>query len=53
MRFTAMRLRARLQVPAGGDASRAARLLEKAEKSCLVTRSLAFEPSLETEVQGA
>ena len=51
MRFTGMRLRARLRVPAGSDASRATRLLERSEKSCLITRSLAFEPSLETEVK--
>jgi organic hydroperoxide reductase OsmC/OhrA len=49
-RFTGLALRARLVLPAGGDPERAKRLLEKAEKSCLVTRSLALEPSLESEV---
>jgi peroxiredoxin-like protein len=50
MRFTGLHLRARLAVPSGVDADRARRLLEKAEASCLVTNSLAFRPTLETEV---
>jgi len=52
-RFVALHLRARLVVAPGQDPERARRLLEKAEKACLVTRSLAFEPTLETEVVAA
>ena len=39
-----------LAVPAGTDVDRARRLLEKAEKACLVTNSLAFEPTLVADV---
>jgi organic hydroperoxide reductase OsmC/OhrA len=53
MRFTAMKIRALLRVPAGTEESRALRLLEKAEKGCLVTRSLALSPSLEPRVEVA
>jgi peroxiredoxin-like protein len=49
-RFTEMRMNARLVLPAGGDAERAKRLLEKAEKTCLVTCSLKAHALLETEV---
>lgn len=50
VRFTALHLRARLVLPAGGDADKAKRLLEKAEKSCLITSSLKLTPTLESEV---
>lgn len=50
VRFTALHLRARLVIPAGGDLERPQRVLEKAEKSCLVTNSLAFRPTLNVEV---
>ena len=50
VRFTQLHLQARLALPAGGDVERAKRLLEKAEKACLVTNSLAFAPTLTTEV---
>jgi len=50
MRFTELHLRAQLALPAGGDAERGRRLLEKAERSCLVTNSLDLEPTLECEV---
>jgi organic hydroperoxide reductase OsmC/OhrA len=53
MRFTAMKIRPLLRVPAGTEESRALRLLEKAEKGCLVTRSLALSPSLEPRVEVA
>ena len=55
VRFTEMHLTARLLIAQGGDLERAKRLLEKAEASCLVTRSLALEPTLTTtvEVDGA
>lgn len=40
-RFTGMTLRAFLTIPADGDADKATRLLEKAERTCLITNSLA------------
>lgn len=49
-RFVGLHLRARLYLAPGQDAERAKRLVEKAEKACLVTSSLAFEPTLESEV---
>jgi organic hydroperoxide reductase OsmC/OhrA len=48
--FTELRLQARLTLPAGGDIARGRRLLEKAEKACLVTNSLKVEPVLAAEV---
>jgi organic hydroperoxide reductase OsmC/OhrA len=51
--FTELHLRAHLIVPAGVDAERARRLLEKAEGSCLITRSLALQPTLGIEVTTA
>jgi organic hydroperoxide reductase OsmC/OhrA len=39
-RFVAFEIRARLTVPAGTDAERATRALEKAEANCLISRSL-------------
>lgn len=50
-RFTAIHLRVRLAVPAGTAADRARRLVDKAERACLVSRSLAFEPSIEVEIE--
>jgi peroxiredoxin-like protein len=50
VRFTEIKLHARLTVPAGANEDRARRLLEKAEKTCLVTNSLKVEPTLTTEV---
>ena len=50
LRFTDVRLRVRLEVPADSDPERARRLLEKAEKACLVGNSLRFSPVLESEV---
>jgi len=49
-RFTAFTVRATLTVPAGSDPDKARRLLEKAEASCLITRSLLAETHLEAEV---
>ena len=49
-RFTAFTVRASLRVPAGTDADKARRLLEKSEQSCLVTRSMLAESHLEPEV---
>jgi len=48
--FTAIELQVNLRIPAGGDAARAQRLLEKAEKSCLITRSLKSEVHLHAQV---
>ena len=51
--FTALSIRAHLEVPGGVDPERARRLLEKAEKSCLVTSSLRAEVSLDCRVEVA
>ncbi len=48
--FTELHLHARLVLPADGDVERAKRLLEKAEKACLVTNSLVLVPTLAAEV---
>jgi organic hydroperoxide reductase OsmC/OhrA len=45
-RFTQLALHAHLTVPPATDTARAQRLLEKAEKACLITNSLALTPSL-------
>ena len=51
-RFTRVVLRPRLKIAQAPDAERANRLLQKAEKACLVARSLtcrvALEPAVET-----
>jgi len=49
-RFTGFAVRARLALPAGGNEATGKRLLEKAEKGCLVTNSLAAPVALATEV---
>ena len=49
-RFTQIRLNARLVLPPGGDVERARRLLEKAEKTCLITCSLKAESVLTADV---
>ncbi len=50
LRFKDLRIRARLVVPEAADEARARRLLEKAEKGCLVSNSLLAERHLETEI---
>ena len=50
LRFTELHLRARLVVEEGVDEGRARRLLEKAEKGCLVSNSLLAKKHLETEI---
>ena len=50
IRFTAIRLRARLLLPAGSDSDKAQKIIEKAHKGCLVGNSLKFEPTLEAEI---
>jgi peroxiredoxin-like protein len=50
VRFRDLQIRARLVVPQDADEARARRLLEKAEKGCLVSNSLLAQKHLETEV---
>lgn len=50
-RFTHIAIRADLALPADGDAEKGRRLLEKAEKTCIVTNSLVCDASLEAEVR--
>ncbi len=50
IRFTGFRLRVRLDMPGGTDESRAMRVLEKAEQSCLITNSLNSEVHLDAQV---
>jgi organic hydroperoxide reductase OsmC/OhrA len=50
VRFTGIELRVRLELPSQADADRARRLLEKAEKACLVGNSLRFKPVLYCDV---
>jgi len=49
-RFTEIVLRPRLGIPAGTDKERALRILEKAEKACLVSASLATPIRMEPEI---
>jgi organic hydroperoxide reductase OsmC/OhrA len=50
VRFTDILLRVRLEISREMDPERAQRLLEKAEKGCLVGNSLRFHPRLECDV---
>jgi peroxiredoxin-like protein len=52
-RFTEIRLRARLTLASGADPSKAQRALEKAERSCMISRSLVAPVRLEAEIVGA
>lgn len=52
-RFTAVVLSVELTLPAGGDPEKGRRLLEKAERACLITRSLAVQPQLVAAVATA
>jgi peroxiredoxin-like protein len=52
-RFTEIVLRPRMTVPPGTDRERALKILEKAEKACLVTASLATPVRLEVEIKTA
>ncbi len=49
-RFTEIVLRPRLTIPPGTDRERAIRVMEKSEKSCLVSASLATPVRLEPDV---
>ncbi len=51
--FTAFNVRATLEVPAGVDHAKASRLMEKAERGCLITNSLKAATHLECEVVDA
>jgi len=51
--FTRMELDVSLRVPQGANTERSQRLLEKAEKNCLVTNSLKTPVHLRTEVTQA
>ena len=53
MRFTRFDTHAKLQVPAGADAERAKKLLEKAESTCPVANSLTSERHLTIDVVNA
>lgn len=50
IQFTGFTIKADLVIPAGADAERAQRLLEKAEKTCFITNSLKAEPHLEANI---
>jgi organic hydroperoxide reductase OsmC/OhrA len=50
-RFTTIEIEAALAVPQGVDEARALRLLEKAERGCLITRSLACPVALHARVE--
>jgi peroxiredoxin-like protein len=49
-RFTEIVLRPRLRLPAGADKDRVLRILEKSERTCLVSASLSMPVRLEPEV---
>ena len=51
--FTGFKVRATLQVPPGTNVERAQGLLEKAEKTCLISNSLKAASHLETSVEVA
>lgn len=48
--FVSITLRPRLTLPAGSDAARALRILEKSERGCLVANSLKTPITLEPEI---
>jgi organic hydroperoxide reductase OsmC/OhrA len=50
-RFTEFEVRAVLQVPEGTPEDRAHRLLERAERGCLITNSLAAPVRLEAQIE--
>jgi organic hydroperoxide reductase OsmC/OhrA len=50
-RFTGLALYAQLTVPAEADPGKAKRLLEKAERACLITNSLTLQPTLTCSVK--
>lgn len=50
IQFTGITVSATLKIPAGGDETRALRLLEKAEQACFITNSLKAAAHLEAKV---
>jgi organic hydroperoxide reductase OsmC/OhrA len=50
-RFVSMSIRATAVVPEGEERDRAVRALEKAERGCLITNSLALTPTFEAIVE--
>ncbi len=50
-RFTAFNVTARLSLPAGTDEKKAVKLMEKAERTCLITNSLTAPSHLTCEVR--
>lgn len=50
-KFTGYKLRVLLEVPEGTGEEKAMRLLEKAERTCLITNSLITRPRLDAEVK--
>ena len=50
-RFTAFSVKATLEVPEGADEDKALRLMEKADKHCLITNSMFAESHLEATVR--
>jgi organic hydroperoxide reductase OsmC/OhrA len=50
-RFTRIDVRATLRVPAGVDAARAERVLQRAEQTCFISNSLVCERHLEARVE--
>ncbi|HVZ20076.1 MAG TPA: OsmC family protein [Vicinamibacterales bacterium] len=52
LQFTAFEATVRVQAPEGVDLQHAARVLEKAERTCLITNSLKAPLSLEVELNG-
>lgn len=50
-RFTSFSIRATLDVPEGTDEDKARRLMEKADKHCLITNSLNADSQLEATVR--
>lgn len=53
IQFTAFHIRARLEIPEGTSEEKALRLLEKAEKTCLITNSMTAETKLDAEIKVA
>ena len=53
MRFSAIRVEARLRIPPGEKADRAQRLLERAKRNCPVSNSLAVEVEVVASVEEA
>ncbi len=51
--FTEFEINVVLKIPGDSDASRAQRLLEKAEQTCFITNSLKAEPKLTVQIETA